>query len=485
VQFRDWSKNSGGFPQGAVRNAVKIGDSIGVEIASSGYTNVLLIGHSAGAWMVNEIAKDVNAMDIPVSVTFLDPFVPSAVTVIKPNSTDKLYTPDKLGAGIPMVEQYFHTNFTGWGIANVLPNAANYDISALQACVNDKGDWHGWPIRWYTLTTEIQDYDYGFGLGYQDAFNIQGTKGSESILSCADSFPSSAPTQNQTVNTLSQIVFSAQNALAVEAIMPLMPPLPDISIFSDICAGLTSNSSDNMQSSSTPSYGQIQSLGSSPLQPALDEIPFDTGGGQISGTELAFSNLNVLAQGGDGAVSTGTNGVQMSTTIFVWETFDLSTTNIATLGAIDYTLSIPCNTSLGMWMDGKPMQCIQSSTNDDLTSLEMFPLSSALGTGNHLLTVSLESLDGTPITATLNSIGFYNTASRPSITSQSVSNDQFSLSWEVGAGLKYQPQYNNDLTSTNWWNMGELLTSPTNAIMSAFDIINTNKQRFYRIELEQ
>jgi hypothetical protein len=205
----------------------------------------------------------------------------------------------------------------------------------------------------------------------------------------------------------------------------------------------------------------------------------------IHGTEVAFPNLNAVTWGGNGAVSTNADGVQMATSDFIWETFNLSVTNGITLGALDYSLSNACNSVVGMYLNGKPITFIQSAPENGLTSVEIFPLSSALGAGNYALTVSLESLDGTPVAATMKKSGFYWAVSQPVITSQGVdTNGQFSLSWEAGAGLKYRSQSNNDLTSSNWTDMG-LFTSPTNAILSAFDTINGSQQRFYRVKLEQ
>lgn len=50
-------------------------------------------------------------------------------------------------------------------------------------------------------------------------------------------------------------------------------------------------------------------------------------------------------------------------------------------------------------------------------------------------------------------------------------------------GTKYQLQYNTDLSSTNWLNLGSSVTA-SNATVSAFDSM-TNKQSFYRIMLLQ
>jgi hypothetical protein len=206
---------------------------------------------------------------------------------------------------------------------------------------------------------------------------------------------------------------------------------------------------------------------------------------QSFGSDFSLTNLVVMAQGGDGSVSLNTNGVQLTTTNFIWETLNFNATNGITFGTVDYTMSAPCNSVLGMYVDGNPIQYIESATNNPLNSYEIFPISPALGTGNHNLTVSLESLDGAPISATLNSAGFYYIVEQPLISSAAVINGSFGVTWEAGAGLKYQTQRSSDLTSTNWTNVGGLLTSPTNAMMSMFNLMSTNKQRFYRLSLQQ
>jgi len=58
-----------------------------------------------------------------------------------------------------------------------------------------------------------------------------------------------------------------------------------------------------------------------------------------------------------------------------------------------------------------------------------------------------------------------------------------SLAWNIMPGTKYQLQYNTDLSSTNWLNLGSSVTA-SNATVSAFDSM-TNKQSFYRIMLLQ
>jgi hypothetical protein len=441
VRFLNWSglseqfnSSGNGYVQNSVRNAKNLGDIEANQIISSQqYSNVVLIGHSAGAWMASEIAQKLlaNNPNINVSVTFLDAFVPSKFG-IRLNSNDNNYNPNVLGAGVPMVEQYYVDNLPFTGLGVVLPQAANYDVAGVQKCadsfVNSLIDSHGWPVRWYKQTIDNPTWEYGYGYGYPKELIITDPKNSNTPLSCPNTYTPPSGSGGR------------------------IPPLPLALKANGIATPLDQTSSTN---------------------------------GLLPGTEISFPSLMPLAQGGNGTVSTNADGLQLATTNYVWETFSINTTNDITLGAVDYALTNQCNSVLGMWMDGQPLTFIQSTPQNELASTELFPLSSALGSGNHALTVSLESLDGTPIAATLKGAGFYYAVAAPGISSESVTNGQFSLGWQAGAGLKYQPQSNNDLTSTNWTNLGGLLTSPTNAVMSAFDTISTNSQRFYRVVLQQ
>jgi len=482
VQFKDWSKNSGGYPTDAVRNAARIGESVGPQIASAGYQKVLLISHSAGAWVANAIAKDVDAAGVPVSVTFLDAYVPSSETLINSKYlADSVYTSDKLGTpSMRYVEQYFANEpLEGTGLANILPNAVNYNISAMEWCTGDFVflDPHGWPIRWYMQTAGNPNWEYGHGVGYQNAFAVPPTKGWEVPLSCDVPAESSVMMQSQTTASVKRTSIVGRTTPNDDVIAMIMPPEPALIPSARLKLRPSLTSSSNLQQN-----------GSASTQATSEARPNSTFSfsAQASGTELGLTDTGVLAQGGSGIISTNIDGVELATTNFIWETFSLNITNGITVGGLDYTLSNQCNSVVGMWMDGKPLQIIQSATNDELSSFELFPLSAALGAGNHLLTVSLESLDGSPIAATLKGVGFYYVVSPPRINTPTVSQDgTLTFSWESGAGLKYQPQSNNDLTSTNWNNLGGLQTSPTNAIMSAFDSVYANRQKFYRVMLVQ
>jgi sugar lactone lactonase YvrE len=67
----------------------------------------------------------------------------------------------------------------------------------------------------------------------------------------------------------------------------------------------------------------------------------------------------------------------------------------------------------------------------------------------------------------------------PTFTS---SNGTFNLTWGAVSNLTYQLQYNLDLTTTNWVNLGSPITA-TNGSISTADIIGSDTQRFYRVLL--
>jgi len=56
------------------------------------------------------------------------------------------------------------------------------------------------------------------------------------------------------------------------------------------------------------------------------------------------------------------------------------------------------------------------------------------------------------------------------------------FTWSAVAGQAYQLQYNTDLTSSNWINLGDAVMA-TNGTMSASDTIGSDSQRFYRVVL--
>jgi hypothetical protein len=69
----------------------------------------------------------------------------------------------------------------------------------------------------------------------------------------------------------------------------------------------------------------------------------------------------------------------------------------------------------------------------------------------------------------------------PAFQSVGISADTLSFKWTATAGVAYQVQYNSDLATTNWTDLGDLVIA-TNTSASITDTI-TNSQLFYRVLL--
>jgi uncharacterized repeat protein (TIGR03803 family) len=61
-----------------------------------------------------------------------------------------------------------------------------------------------------------------------------------------------------------------------------------------------------------------------------------------------------------------------------------------------------------------------------------------------------------------------------------LSNGALGLTWNSMPGATYQVQYSSDLNSTNWLNLGGVITG-TGAILSETDSVTNGPQRFYRL----
>jgi hypothetical protein len=64
------------------------------------------------------------------------------------------------------------------------------------------------------------------------------------------------------------------------------------------------------------------------------------------------------------------------------------------------------------------------------------------------------------------------------------SSGTFNLTWSAVSNLTYQVQYNLDLTTTNWIDLGSPITA-TNGSVSTADAVGSDVQRFYRVRLVQ
>jgi len=70
----------------------------------------------------------------------------------------------------------------------------------------------------------------------------------------------------------------------------------------------------------------------------------------------------------------------------------------------------------------------------------------------------------------------------PEFRAVTLTNSTLNLTWSTEAGGTYQLQYNSDLNSTNWTNLGSPVTA-TGASFSTTDPLTNAPQRFYRLVL--
>jgi hypothetical protein len=170
VRFHDWSSlaNTGIMPWDAVRaanNAKKEGEKLGKEIIDAGYGTVHLVGHSAGAWLIQSAANYIkqHGANIEVRLTFLDAFATTLISDLSPS---------KLGENATWVEQYVDHGgppFTNWA----LPGAFNVDVTDW-APTGQSG--HSWPVAWYGMTTQKPEDVAAHGWGFLQTLEYSGSR---------------------------------------------------------------------------------------------------------------------------------------------------------------------------------------------------------------------------------------------------------------------------------------------------------------------
>jgi hypothetical protein len=70
----------------------------------------------------------------------------------------------------------------------------------------------------------------------------------------------------------------------------------------------------------------------------------------------------------------------------------------------------------------------------------------------------------------------------PEFQGMTLTNGELGLTWSTEAGGRYQLQYNSDLSSANWTNLGSPVTA-TAAAVSTTDSVTNSARRFYRVVL--
>ncbi|MFZ0829484.1 MAG: leucine-rich repeat protein [Verrucomicrobiia bacterium] len=103
--------------------------------------------------------------------------------------------------------------------------------------------------------------------------------------------------------------------------------------------------------------------------------------------------------------------------------------------------------------------------------------------GNYI--ISFTSLSGfgpyADNTVIIDDVSLTMIASAPMFLFAQLTNGQFMFTWSAVSNGVYQLQYKTNLVQANWMNIGSTVTA-SNTVMSITNSINTDKQRFYRVQ---
>ncbi|GIW75704.1 MAG: hypothetical protein KatS3mg104_0767 [Phycisphaerae bacterium] len=170
----DWSSDADTVSPGvAGTRAIGIGRQRGLEIVAAGYEKVHLIGHSAGSWLIDGIADQLNK-ETEVQLTFLDAYVPNGHAL--------------LGDTADWAEHYVDNRLVP-GTNETLTHAFNVDVTELDVrdlSVNPKTrveQVHGWPVEWYidSIRTPSGTGSTAYGFGHALAIEATGHLPSEAV----------------------------------------------------------------------------------------------------------------------------------------------------------------------------------------------------------------------------------------------------------------------------------------------------------------
>jgi uncharacterized repeat protein (TIGR03803 family) len=128
----------------------------------------------------------------------------------------------------------------------------------------------------------------------------------------------------------------------------------------------------------------------------------------------------------------------------------------------------------------------QISTNGGLTSLYSFTDANDGANPNGLVRGSDGNFYGTTSCIAVAGAGaVFRLAVGPAVPvfqTVALANGTLTLTWSTEVGGVYQPQFNSDLTSTNWSHLGGVLTA-AGTTLSATDSVTNGPHRFYRVVL--
>lgn len=143
-------------PYSSANNGINIGESLVRWYQEQGrvFTNVHLLGHSSGSWLVDSIADSLRdeGMAQQVHLTLFDAFTPPSGIRRQDGG------PLQLGETADFAEHYFHrsVNLSYDGLPftdSILPHAVNVELTLLSFQLNPFSS-HAYPYEWYQQRTE-------------------------------------------------------------------------------------------------------------------------------------------------------------------------------------------------------------------------------------------------------------------------------------------------------------------------------------------
>lgn len=171
----DWSSSAFNLtelqliPHQAKANAERIGRRLGNMLRDEEYDSIHLIGHSAGTWLIDAIADELQSDSVDVHLTFLDAFTPGSTSL-------------QLGDHADWAEHYVHNG--SLPLTNdTLRHAFNVDVTALRPEVHpgELFEGHAFPWQWYLSSTATPTAPFNHGWGFQRSVDFQEKHPSHSI----------------------------------------------------------------------------------------------------------------------------------------------------------------------------------------------------------------------------------------------------------------------------------------------------------------
>jgi len=157
----DWSAYAA-KKASAAKAGLEIGSYIGKTLSSADYSyeRIQLVGHSAGAFVVQgacDAYRKNGSKTTRIHLTFLDPFTGKGLI-------DWTYGKRRFGQGADFAEAYINTDDPVPSSNGTLSKAHNFDVTAQAPASLVGADRHWWPVYFYLESIDKEGEAYGYPL---------------------------------------------------------------------------------------------------------------------------------------------------------------------------------------------------------------------------------------------------------------------------------------------------------------------------------